>query len=65
MNRLASVIAPTVVGWLLAGGFGLGAVFAMFAVVLLIGLAAMVRWGVETKERSLEGASEEMVDGPT
>lgn len=61
MNRLASVIAPTVVGWLLAGGFGLGAVFAMFAVVLLVGLAAMVRWGVETKGRSLEETSEETV----
>jgi MFS transporter, putative metabolite:H+ symporter len=54
MNRIASVIAPTVVGALLAGGLGLGAVFVMFAVVLLVGLAAMFRWGIETKERSLE-----------
>ncbi|MCE0764170.1 MFS transporter [Pseudonocardia kujensis] len=54
MNRLASVIAPTVVGALLAGGLGLGAVFVMFAVVLIVGLVAMARWGVETKARSLE-----------
>jgi putative MFS transporter len=54
MNRLASVIAPTVVGALLAGGLGLGSVFVMFGVVLLIGLAAMIAWGIETKGRSLE-----------
>jgi MFS transporter, putative metabolite:H+ symporter len=58
MNRIASVIAPTVVGALLAGGLGLGAVFGMFAVVLLVGLAAMARWGVETKARSLEETGE-------
>lgn len=54
MNRLASVIAPLVVGALLAGGLGLGAVFVVFGVVLLVGLAAMIAWGVETKGRSLE-----------
>lgn len=54
MNRIASVIAPTIVGALLAGGFGLGAVFLMFGVVLLIGVAAMAAWGMETRGRSLE-----------
>jgi MFS transporter, putative metabolite:H+ symporter len=54
MNRIASVIAPTVVGALLAGGLGLGSVFVMFGIVLLIGLAAMIAWGIETKGRSLE-----------
>jgi putative MFS transporter len=54
MNRIASVIAPTAVGALLAGGFGLGWVFVMFGVVLLVGLAAMLLWGIETKGQSLE-----------
>jgi MFS transporter, putative metabolite:H+ symporter len=54
MNRIASVIAPTAVGALLAGGFGLGWVFVMFGVVLLVGLAAMLAWGIETKGQSLE-----------
>lgn len=54
MNRIASVIAPTIVGALLAGGLGLGSVFLMFGVVLVIGVAAMAVWGVETRGRSLE-----------
>lgn len=60
MNRIASVIAPTAVGAMLAGGLGLGSVFAMFGVVLVIGLAAMLAWGVETKGRSLEETSDQL-----
>jgi Nitrate/nitrite transporter len=45
MNRIASVIAPTVVGALLAGGLGLGSVFVMFGLVLLVGLVVMSAWG--------------------
>ena len=58
MNRIASVIAPTAVGALLARGYGLGSVFIMFGVVLLVGLAAMLKWGIETKGRSLEETGE-------
>ncbi len=58
MNRIASVIAPTAVGALLANGFGLRSVFVMFGIVLVVGLAAMLVWGVETKGRSLEETSE-------
>lgn len=54
MNRIASVIAPIIVGALLAGGLGLGSVFLMFGVVLIVGLLAMLAWGIETKGQSLE-----------
>jgi MFS transporter, putative metabolite:H+ symporter len=54
MNRIASVIAPTVVGAVLAAGLGLASIFVMFGVVLLIGLVAMIAWGVETRGRTLE-----------
>lgn len=54
MNRLASVLAPTIVGVLLASGLGLSAVFALFGIVLLAGLVTMVAWGKETAGRPLE-----------
>jgi MFS transporter, putative metabolite:H+ symporter len=54
MNRIASVIAPIIVGALLAADLGLGSVFLVFGVVLVVGLIAMLAWGVETAGRSLE-----------
>jgi putative MFS transporter len=56
-NRIASTIAPLCVGGLLAAGFGLGSVFALFAVVLLIGLVVMIALGIETRNRILEELS--------
>jgi hypothetical protein len=48
------VIAPIIVGALLAADLGLGSVFLVFGVVLVVGLIAMLAWGVETAGRSLE-----------
>lgn len=58
IQRLASAISPSVVGVLLAvggrGGTGIASVFALFFVVALIGFAAIVFLGIETRERMLE-----------
>lgn len=58
MNRLASMLAPTIVGALLAGGLGLVSVFVMFGVVIVIGLVVLSVLGVETAGRPLEETSE-------
>jgi putative MFS transporter len=62
LNRLASVIAPLLVGALLGADLGIGSVFLMFAGVLLLGLVALFAWGVETAQRSLEETGEPGVE---
>jgi len=57
MNRLASIFSPFAVGALLNAGYGIAAVFGMFAVAGLIGLVALIVLGVETKGRTLEDLS--------
>jgi MFS transporter, putative metabolite:H+ symporter len=57
LNRLASAIAPSVVGWLLAVYGGIAIVFAMFAVVGLFGATILWFFGEETKRRNLENLS--------
>jgi putative MFS transporter len=57
MSRLASILSPTVVGALLAAGFGIESVFAMFGAAGLIGFVVMAMMGVETKQRMLEELS--------
>lgn len=56
-NRIASVIAPTIVGTLLATRFGIAGVFAVFGLVLLAGWIVMAALGIETKNRLLEELS--------
>ena len=53
--RLASMIGPTVVGMMLAGG--LPSVFVTFAIVAAIAAAITGAFAVETKGRVLEEAS--------
>lgn len=53
-RAVAAVLAPIVIGELLGSGLGIGAVFALFAAVLLAGLIAHASWGVETKQAQLE-----------
>ncbi|WP_206922395.1 MFS transporter [Alicyclobacillus suci] len=52
--RIASFIAPTLVGWILGKGMGVGTVFLMFALAGLIGAIAIATLGIETKGRALE-----------
>lgn len=55
--RIASTIAPTLVGALLATSLGLGSVFAMFGVAAALGLIAIATIGIETRRRVLEELS--------
>jgi len=57
MSRMSSIIAPPVVGGLLAAKMGLQSVFLMFFAVLVVGLVVMVTMGVETKQQVLEEIS--------
>ena len=61
-GRVGGVLAPLVVGWIIAA-FGKQAAFAyifdLFTVVLLLGAAAVLVFGVETMGRSLEQISAE------
>ena len=57
MNRIASFIAPSIVGFMLARYDNVGLVFAMMAVVCAWGAFVMWKWGEETKRRVLEELS--------
>ncbi|HTJ26058.1 MAG TPA: MFS transporter [Candidatus Limnocylindria bacterium] len=52
--RIASTIAPAVVGVFLASAGGIGAVFVMFGIDLAIGLVIFARFAIETKGLVLE-----------
>jgi putative MFS transporter len=58
MNRIASFIAPILVGVLLGAGLGIQSVFGMFAVAALIGMVGMMTLGIETKQKTLEELSQ-------
>lgn len=55
--RLASAIAPIVVGFLLGNNYGLPSVWLTFAGVAALGLVVTLIFAVETKERVLEDIS--------
>ena len=54
VRSLASMIAPVLVGQILAAGLGVAVVFAMFFVVAAVGLVSFCWLGVETARRPLE-----------
>ena len=54
--RIAASVSPVLVGWTIAG-FDIAAVFAMFAVVSIIGAVLCGFAGVETRRRVLEDVS--------
>jgi putative MFS transporter len=54
VRSVASIIAPILVGQILAAKLGVAVVFAMFFFVALVGLIVMIWLGVETTETPLE-----------
>jgi putative MFS transporter len=58
--RAASMIAPSVVGYLLAVA-SINAVFLLFGVIAMVGVAAILWFGQETSGRSLEEISPDVV----
>ncbi|MEH0578022.1 MFS transporter [Streptomyces sp. B21-108] len=57
LRGFAAVAAPTVIGRILESGAGVAGVFALFAACLVIGLAIQSRWGIETRQTTLEQLS--------
>ena len=53
-GRLGGILAPSIVGWMLAAKMGSGAIFSMFTAVLLLGALNVIVLGEETKGRALE-----------
>ncbi len=54
IGRIGGIVAPLIVGKILAANFGQQAVFAQFAAVVVIGAIAVMLFGEETKGKSLE-----------
>jgi MFS transporter, putative metabolite:H+ symporter len=57
MSRLASIIAPSAVGALLAAGLGVESIFMLFGCVALVAAVVVPLWGIETRQRVLEEVS--------
>jgi putative MFS transporter len=57
LSRVASILSPSIFGFLLNGHGGAGAIFAVLAGVALIGLVAMSVGGIETRQKALEEIS--------
>lgn len=57
-NRIASAIAPVVIGALLGLRFGVQAMFALIVISPLVGFVVVSIWGIETKQRVLEEISQ-------
>jgi putative MFS transporter len=57
MVRLAAVISPVLIGFILGGGGSPGTVFALFSISALIALILFSIFGVETRGRILEEIS--------
>ncbi|MGW0330112.1 MFS transporter [Nocardia sp. NPDC003183] len=57
LNKLASIIAPAVFGFMLSGHGGTSAVFTALAVASAIALATVAVGAIETRNRSLEETS--------
>ncbi|MGY0498394.1 MFS transporter [Nocardia sp. FBN12] len=57
LNKLASIIAPTIFGFMLSGHGGTPAVFTALGVAAVIALAAVAFGAIETRNRSLEETS--------
>ena len=57
VSLVASIVAPISVGAILGSPFGAAGMFGLFVIAALLGLAAMLWLGVETKNKLLEELS--------
>jgi putative MFS transporter len=53
-NRIGAVIAPSLIGFVLAAHLGIVSVFIMFGLASAAGALVIAVWGIETKQRTLE-----------
>jgi len=54
ISAIGNILGPLIVGAMLTARLGLSAIFVLFGAVALVGLAAMLALGVETKRKVLE-----------
>ena len=54
VGRVGGIFGPLLVGWLLAVGYEIGSIFATFCGAIIIGAAAVLFLGKETKQTELE-----------
>lgn len=54
VGRIGGVIGPLLVGSLTAAGYGLGPIFAIFAIAIAIAIVAVVVLGKETKQLEID-----------
>lgn len=54
VGRVGGIFGPLLVGWLLAAGYEIGSIFAIFCGAIIIGAAAVLFLGNETKQTELE-----------
>lgn len=57
LGKVASIVSPSVFGFMLSGHGGPSAVFGMLAIAAGVALAAIAIGGIETRDRSLEEIS--------
>lgn len=57
LNRLASIISPFIIGFLLDGHGGAGAVFGLLGAAALVSFVVIATLGIETRNRRLEEIS--------
>ncbi|GAA4302518.1 MFS transporter [Klenkia terrae] len=57
LARVASILSPSIFGYLLNGHGGAGAIFAILAGFCVVGLVTMAVGGIETRNRALEEIS--------
>ncbi|WP_432180673.1 MFS transporter [Streptomyces sp. NBC_00063] len=58
LGKLASIVSPSIFGFMLAGYGGPPAIFGALSIAAVVALAAVLIGGVETRGRSLEETSE-------
>lgn len=53
VGRIGGILGPLMVGYMVAFGISPTIIFSLFCLVIVIGILAVVLWGIETKQQEL------------